>query len=709
MMSPEHFERMQQMLARQQAGAPTFVHRATRTETHELTKVFPVLLHAWPDRQHGQRAWAGDSKVPCGNPSWLSPGTIECLACNDYTCHERCGGADITRERQSMAEFLSAQKARRPFPGPQAVQRSVRDCCEVHAVASLPAADLEALRVFFAGCANAVVGGGGVGVAQLHALHTARGLQPPWHDAKPLFGPPLNAAKREDVAAARFGRALWRTVRLELADMVLEDLSFGIMWLSAVLQGDTAPPTAEPLPPLLKDYCRLLKELEASLEADETLVRTRCELARLMAPPPEAPGSFGRVNWECVDNGTPWPTPRAGWFTLFARLPAAERGSNEVIALRALRALEPLREEMRLARTALVPQVVNPNRMFPMLSQNSDVKHKGLDAGGRMLFELLVSERWVHAPCLTAPERCGNLLELTWRSAARPNLESHMRKALQAEFDPSSSSGAQQLHELSGWACCSVPHTRSRVSVKDHPELELEAVSGEGPDRVTPEQLARLHNREALPSLSTIWQLWRGGEVVAKSLMTYRNMDIKVFGPSIEHFGVRNALRRTGLGTVLHQAIVTELLRPKVGWMPSQGRIGLQAVYATGYHRFFEKLGYLWTEETEEGKSSTQQANASVMASLLSGGGGSAGMDFDALARVASQPSVTGRRNEDGMLPLFRTLACAACGTSGAASLKLCARCKCTYFCGEACQRASWSAHKLDCRKLGRAFKATAS
>ncbi len=119
----------------------------------------------------------------------------------------------------------------------------------------------------------------------------------------------------------------------------------------------------------------------------------------------------------------------------------------------------------------------------------------------------------------------------------------------------------------------------------------------QGPDRLSPEMLASLHDREPMTTLSTLWQLWRGRELVAKALMTYRNADVKIFGPGIEHIGVKNAHRRTGLGTLLHQAIVTELLRPQVGWMPGQTRIGLQAIYVTGYHRFFEKLGYLWSNQ----------------------------------------------------------------------------------------------------------------
>ena len=82
--------------------------------------------------------------------------------------------------------------------------------------------------------------------------------------------------------------------------------------------------------------------------------------------------------------------------------------------------------------------------------------------------------------------------------------------------------------------------------------------------------------------------------------------------------------------------------------------------------------------------------------------------DPEDLRRFAGQASLNSRRNEDGILPLFRTNACAACGVVAGAEVKLllCGRCRCTYFCSDACQRASWAVHKLDCRKLGRVFKA---
>ena len=72
---------------------------------------------------------------------------------------------------------------------------------------------------------------------------------------------------------------------------------------------------------------------------------------------------------------------RVSW-PRFARLPAAARGPNEAIMQRALRALAPLREEMGFARTEHVPLVVNPNLMFPIMSQHTDVTHVGRSASG---------------------------------------------------------------------------------------------------------------------------------------------------------------------------------------------------------------------------------------------------------------------------------------------------------------------------------------
>jgi hypothetical protein len=218
------------------SGAPVFTRRAAAAEGEEtfaLTKAYPVLLFAWPEC-HAGSGWPSDTVVEDeagGNPPWLRPATVSCLLCNNnYTCHERCGAAHSTHQRQSLAEYLSAQAARRPFPGAQVAVRSVRDACELHAITPLPFAPLEAVRAYFARCADAVLQGG-AGAAQLESLHAQRGLRPPWHGAQPLFGPPLSAAKLTQLAAARYGRALWRTVRLELAEMVQEDAHFGALWL----------------------------------------------------------------------------------------------------------------------------------------------------------------------------------------------------------------------------------------------------------------------------------------------------------------------------------------------------------------------------------------------------------------------------------------------------------------------------------------------
>jgi len=415
------------------------------------------------------------------------------------------------------------------------------------------------------------------------------------------------------------------------------------------------------------------------------------------------------MNFSCIENGTPEPTPRAGWFTLFAWLPAAQRSSNEAVTKRVLSALAPLAEDMGLARTVHEPQVLSLTLLFPMLVQNNDVTHLGKAASGKVLFELVVSDRWVPAPCATGKERFGNLLEFTWRSSSGGGkLESRVRHALQAEFEGAAPPAGtpSQLRELTAWSCCSVPHTRVRAPLRssDKPGLELEVISGEAPEKLSEEHMHYLKSRKVDTRLSTRWLLWRGDLLLAEALMTYRNGDVMVFGPGIELIGVRMSVRNQGFGTLLHKSIVTELLRPKVGWMPSLSRIGLMAIYVFSYHRWFEKMGYLWSDESAEVQASAQQSMSAVMAGLAAG----RAPDPEDLKRFASQASTHSRRNEDGILPLFRTNACAACGVVAGPEVKLllCARCRCTYFCSEACQRGAWAVHKLDCRKLGRVFKA---
>lgn len=420
----------------------------------------------------------------------------------------------------TVRHFLQASEtkvqARRPYPRAKAALKSVQDACATcPGVEPLAAALVVALNVYFSRCADVVYADG---LEQLSRLLP----HPAWEEDNSLMGHELTPKQRKEVSAARLGRALWRMARLELADMVPEEMQLAELYLDALCGGELQPPAPDPPAEALQAYHQLMARLSAGFDSQQDLwrLRTRCGLAPLMAPRPEGPNSFGRVNWDCITNGTDEPTPRDGWFSLFARLPARERADdNERVLQRVLHALAPLNAEMGLKCTKHVPQVLPRGLLMPSLSQNNDYTHAGLDAAGRQLLRLRVSNRWIPAPCATQPQRFGNLVELTWRAPEKRNLERHLRKALQAEFAPDAVS-CRQLEELTGWGCSVVPHTRSRIPV-DGSEYELEAVSGEAPERA---------GEDSKRELSTLWSLWRGKEQVAKAVMTYRNVDVTIFG-----------------------------------------------------------------------------------------------------------------------------------------------------------------------------------
>ena len=52
---------------------------------------------------------------------------------------------------------------------------------------------------------------------------------------------------------------------------------------------------------------------------------------------------------------------------------------------------------------------------------------------------------------------------------------------------------------------------------------------------------------------------------------------------------------------------------------------------------------------------------------------------------------------------------CAGCGRSAGVRLRACARCKAERYCGEACQRKRWAAHKAVCRPAAAAAAAPAA
>ncbi len=463
------------------------------------------------------------------------------------------------------------------------------------------------------------------------------------------------------------------------------------------------------------------------------LWRSRCELAPLFAPEPEAADSFGTLNWSYTENGTPWPTPRRGWFTLFARLPRGARAGNAVVAARVS---EALRAAGLVARAANVAQRERAGALFPQLTVSSDALVACTDARGKTLCRVAVSDRWVPAPAagMAARPRFGNHIVLTWcprdggGAAAGGVTFTAVRKALRAAFAPLAAAGDDDGGAPSapaaadagaGWACCTVPHAEARVPVAGHPELILSAQSGDAPDEPPADASAAGRRTAHRTGLSTMWRLLRrkdgaaresaagaaaaddiddaDAEEVARCLMTYESGDVGAIGPTIELMGVRRSCRGAGLGRVLHAAIAAELLDPLRGWMPQDARIGMQVSYVTASHGFFEKLGYLWAEETEDGKPGDP---AAAMRAAMASGGAGADMLF-------AMRGMTGRSREDGVLPLHRAHARSACGAGATSGGKLlvCARCRCALFFSVECQRAAWSAHKPECRKLTRVFK----
>jgi hypothetical protein len=175
-------------MLRAMSQGPTRVAREAKrgTEKFALLDTFPLLSLAWPELLPA--GWPGDEQVPPergGNPGWLKPGTVLCLQCHHYTCHERCGAQSQTHQRQSLCEYLCAQKARRPFPGAHAAVRSVRDVCAAAGVAPLPFAAIESVRAYFERCAPQLLAG--AAATQLQAVYKDRGMKPPWTDAMPTI------------------------------------------------------------------------------------------------------------------------------------------------------------------------------------------------------------------------------------------------------------------------------------------------------------------------------------------------------------------------------------------------------------------------------------------------------------------------------------------------------------------------------------------
>jgi hypothetical protein len=712
----------------------------------ELLRAFPELRDAFPEE--GPRAWPQPCAVAAsrgGNPAWLPLGSVTCLMCNEYSCHDHCAGVTLTQQRQSAIEYLSASKARRATPTLPEALASVAAAMELFGLPpqQLPPAAVSALHAFFARHGDAIRRHGG---ADAVAAMCANGELLPWEDVMGAYPGGGAGLDLESITRLRMGRAMWRLTRFELLELTDDDAFYSALFLSFAGQGLAraslgGAAAGDALVGAAFDavwqYAELLQTLLEAGRAKPALWRARCELAPLYAPEPEGPESFGKLNWAFTENGTPWPTPRRGWFTLFARLPRAARADTAAVAARAAKAL---RAAGLVARATAVAQRPRENALFPAVTMNSDVLMACKDANGHTLCRFAVSDRWVPAPAagLAARPRFGNHIVLTWcpkdggGSGAGGGGGAHtaVRKALRAAFAPlAAAAGDDDDDEGSGgggataapaaadagagWACCTVPHAEARVPIAGRPELTLVAESGEAPDK-PPVELSSSGRRrtEHLTGLATMWRLMRRKErgagaaaseveeeeeEVARCLMTYQSMDVGAIGPTIELLGVRNRCRGAGLGRALHAAIASELLSPHRGCMAQDARIGLQASYVTSSHGFFEKVGYLWAEETEDGK--TGDPVAAIRAAMAGGG---AGADM-----MLAMRGMTGRKQEDGVLPLHRAHACSACGAGAPAGGKLlvCARCRCALFCSVACQRAAWGEHKAECRKLTRVFK----
>jgi hypothetical protein len=692
----------------------------------ELMDEFPALIEAFPEE--ARRAWPQLCAVPAargGNPAWLSPGSVKCLLCSAYSCHDHCAGVTLTQQRQSAVEYLSALRARRAAPTLQEAVACVTTATQHYGPAlqrypPLLPPHVAVLHAFFARRGDAVRQHGGDEVV---AAMRAEGETLPWEEA--LAAHPYAVAYAEDIRKLRLGRAMWRMTRLEVLEMTDDDVFFATTWLDRATEGKArsalgADASLESLGgaafEALLAYRDMLDLLLRAARAKPALWRARCELAPLYAPEPEGRDSFGDINWAFSENGTPWPTPRAGWFTLFARLPRSARAGNAAVAARAATAL---RDAGLVARSAAVAQRERAG--------SSDAQVKCKDASGHTLCRFAVSDQWVAAPAagMAARTRFGNHIVLMWcpkagGSGAGAGASKAVRNALRAAFAPHAAAGddeggsgsgssapaapaapAAPVDAGAGWACCTVPHIEARVPVAGRPELTLAATSGDAPDEPPVEDARRRSEHET--GLATMWRLLRRTEgdaeeeEVARCLMTYENCDVGAIGPTIELFGVRNRCRGAGLGRTLHAAIAAVLLSPHRGWMPQDARIGMQAAYVTASHGFFEKMGYLWAEETEDGK--PLDAAAAMRAAMA---GGAAGADM-----MLAMRGMTGRKQEDGVLPLHRVHVCSACGAGAPAGGKLlvCARCRCVLFCSVACQRAAWSGHKPECRKLTRVFK----
>lgn len=295
------------------------------------------------------------------------------------------------------------------------------------------------------------------------------------------------------------------------------------------------------------------------------------------------PSIAGNLNWDYTESCTPWPTPRSGWATVFARLPLSCHAPNSSVARAALAALAaaglcgPQRVPLRAAP--------DPQLLFPAMSQTNDVtltlQRPGSTAGAAGL--LVVSDRWAVAPAGggSAASQFGNLVELTLYGPGDgddPSVD-RAKRAERALRDvlrgPRVEDATLRLSApQSAWSACHVPHASTSVDVPapagwpPGDKWELRSVTGLAPDVPPPEWATGGGRRGKKPreGLATMWRLVRGGEEVAQCLMAYANNDLRSHGPTIELLAVKCRHRGRGLGRALHAAIVEQLLGPVDGW-----------------------------------------------------------------------------------------------------------------------------------------------
>lgn len=148
---------------------------------------------------------------------------------------------------------LQAHEAGRPPPVLEDATKSVLDAC---ASVSVDPRDTEdnvvSVLNFFAEHGESIRARG---VADLKAIipREARPWEKPAHAApEPVL---------DQVAELRFGRALWRLTRLELAEMTAEDVNFAYQWMVALLDGTLAalpcaPNSCPRCPPVLHNSCQ---------------------------------------------------------------------------------------------------------------------------------------------------------------------------------------------------------------------------------------------------------------------------------------------------------------------------------------------------------------------------------------------------------------------------------------------------------------------